>query len=157
MSTDVRLSVLSMLKLQTRDGRSKLCPLRLADAQSLCAMSYLAQAGMLSRKKLALDPRLVITLYRLSLDATSRYSEPLDPGIGGSGVDRSSSGSFTTRMVEPVMFLWGKAAKFGKGGRFELSRAGGALGNGGMSELPRGFTAVNEDLLTREESGSHVV
>lgn len=26
-----------------------------------------------------------------------------------------------------------------------------------MSELPRAFAAVNEDLLTREESGSHVV
>lgn len=146
-----------MLKLQIGDGHSKLCPLRLADVQSICATSYLAQAGMLSRKKLALDPRFVITLYRLSLDATSRYSEPLDPGIGGSGVDRSPSGSFTTRMVEPVKSLWGKAAEFGKGGRFELSRPGGGLGNGGKSELPRGFIAVNEDLLTREDSGSHVV
>ena len=117
----------------------------------------MAQAGILSRKKLALDPGLVTTLYRLSPDATPRYSEPLDPGIGGSGVGRSSSGSFTTRIVEPVTSLWGTVGGFGKGSRSEYSCAGGGLGNGGMSELPRAFKAVNEDLLTREDSGSHVV
>lgn len=123
----------------------------------LCAKSHLAQAGILSRKKLALDPRLVTTLCRLSPDATPRYSEPLDPGIGGRGVGRSSSGSFTTRIVEPVTSLWGIAGGLGSGGRPELSRVGGGLGNGGTSELPRAFIAVNEDLLTREDSGSHVV
>ena len=105
---------------------------------------------MLSRKKLALDPRLVTTQYWLSRDATPRYSEPLDPGIGGSGVGRSSSRSFTTRIVEPVTSLWENAGGLGKGDRSELSCAGGGLGNGGMSELPRAFIAVNEDLLTRE-------
>lgn len=112
---------------------------------------------MLSRKKLALDPRLVTTLYRLSLGATPRYSEPLDPGIGGSGVGRSSSSSLTTRIVEPVTSLRRTVGGLDKEGRFEPSLAGGGLGNGGMSELPRAFKAVNEDLLTREDSGSHVV
>lgn len=112
---------------------------------------------MLSRKKLALDPRLVTTLYRLSLGATPRYSEPLDPGIGCSGVGRSSSDLFTIRIVEPVTSRWGNVGGLGKGGRFEPSLAGGGLCNGGMSELARGCTAVNEDLLTREDSGCHVV
>lgn len=76
------------------------------------------------------------TLFRLSPDATPRYSEPLDPGTGGNGVGRSFSGLFTTRIVEPVMSLWEIAGGFGREGRSEVSRTGGGLGNGGMSELP---------------------
>ena len=157
---DVCLSALSKLKLQIRGGHNRLCMSESADVKAQIqsfVQTYLAQAGMLSRKKLALDPRLVTTLCRLSLDATPRYSEPLDPGIGGSGVGRSSSGSFTIRIVEPVTSLWENVGGLGKGDRLEPSLAGGGLGNGGMSELPRAFVAVNEDLLTREDSGSHVV
>ena len=149
-----------MLKLQIRGGHNKLCMSGLADVKAQIqtfVQTCLAQAGMLSRKKLALDPRLVTTLYRLFLGAMPIYSEPLDPGIGGSGVGRSSSGSFTIRMVEPVTSLWGIVGGLGKGGRFEPSLAGGEIGSEGMSELPRAFSAVNEDLLTREDSGSHVV
>ena len=112
---------------------------------------------MLSRKKLALDPGLVIMLYRLSPKAAPRSSEPLDPGIGGSEVGRSSLGVFTTRIVEPVMSLCGVAGGEGNGGRCELSRDAGEPGNEGMSELPRILIAADEDLLTREDSGSHVV
>ena len=86
-----------------------------------------------------------------------KYSEPLDPGIGGSGVGRSSSCSFTTRIVEPVLSLLGNTGGSGKGARSELLWAGAGPGNGGMSELPRGLTVVKEDLLTREDSGSQVV
>ena len=117
----------------------------------------MAQAGILSRKKLALDPRLLATLNRLSPDVTPKYSEPLDPGIGGRAVSWSSCSSFTTRIVEPVESLFESAGGSGKGDTFGLPWAGAVSGNGGMSELPRAFMGVNEDLLTREDSGSHVV
>ena len=117
----------------------------------------MAQAGILSRKKLALDPCLLTTLNRLSPDVAPRYSEPLDPGIGGRAVSRSSCGSFTTRIVEPVESLFENAGGSGKEDTFGLPWAGAVSGNGGMSELPRAFMGVNEDLLTREDSGSHVL
>ena len=117
----------------------------------------MAQAGILSRKKLVLDPRLVTTLCRLSLDTAPRCSESLDPGIGGSGVGRSSAVSFTTRMVESVIFLPGPAGWSDKIARSEFSRTNAGLGNGGISEPPRALPAVVEDLLAREDSGSHVV
>ena len=117
----------------------------------------MAQAGILSRKKLALDPRLLATLNRLSPDVAPRYSEPLDPGIGGRAVSRSSCGPFTTRIVEPVESLFEDADGSGKGKTFGFDWTGAVPGNGGMSELPRAFMRVNEDLLTREDSGSHVV
>ena len=149
-----------MLRWQIRDGRSKLCSIDLAGVQAqlqASTKSYLAHAGILSRKKLALDPRLVTTLCRLSPDTAPRYSEPLDPDIGGSGVGRSSSGSFTTRIVESVKSLPGPADGSDKTAKSSLSRANTGLGNGGISELPRALTAVIEDLLTREDSKSHVV
>ena len=68
--------------------------------------TYFAQAGILSRKKLALDEGLVITLFRCpcEVDGTPGCSEPLDPGIGCS-LGTTSSCSVTTRMVEPVKSL----------------------------------------------------
>ena len=101
---------------------------------------------MLSRKKLVLEPGLVTSLYRLSADATFKHAEPLDPGIGGRGVGRSSCGSFTTRMVELVLSLFGNVGGSGEGTWSEFSEA--RPGNGGMSVLPRAFIAVKEDLRT---------
>ena len=43
----------------------------------------------------------------------------------------------------------------GKGKRSKLP-CGGELGIGGNSELSRGLIAIDEDLLTRDESGSHM-
>ena len=102
---------------------------------------------MLSRKKLALDPRLVTTQYRWSPDAAPRCSEPLDPGIGGSGVGKSSSGPWITRIVEPVTSLRETAGKFGRETGSELSSAGDVLGNGGISELSRTVVTVKEGFL----------
>ena len=75
------------------------CPVRGALAT---AGTYLAHAGMLSLKKLALDEGLVTTLFRCSNREAPRYSDPRDPGIVAGKFIARSSLSLTTRIVEPV-------------------------------------------------------
>lgn len=59
---------------------------------------------------------------------------------------------------EPVTSLCLVGGGIGKEGRPELPRPGGGLGTGGRSELPLACIAIDDDdLLTRDESGNHML
>lgn len=112
---------------------------------------------MLSRKKLALDPGLVVpALFRRSLGMNPICSEPLDPGIGANRSGTVSSCSSTIRIVEPEKSLWRTGGGFGKTGVPE-GESELAIGRGGRSGLAGNLSILDEELLARDESGNHTL
>ena len=59
-------------------------------------------------------------------------------------------------MVEPVKSLRWTGGGLGTGGTSELLSPIGGLNLAGKSELPLPFKPIEDDLLTRDESGSHM-
>jgi len=100
----------------------------------------------------------VITLFRCppGAGATPGVAESLEPGIGCRAGTWSSC-SFTMRIVEPVRSLCRIGGGLDRGRTFGFSPDGGGLNNGGTSELPLPFNAIDEDLLTRFEPGSEML